>query len=276
MTAETPSFKDMTLAAIQMVSSADPQTNMHSAAQLIQHAADKGAQLVLLPEYFCLMGKQDQDKLAIREADGQGPLQDFLSKQACQHGIWLIGGTIPLESPDNDRIYNSCLVYGPDGSRHARYDKIHLFGFDNGREYFSEADTIKAGWPDTSMPILPCGPVGLSVCYDLRFPELYRAMDGVNLIVVPSAFTYTTGRAHWDVLLKARAIENQCYVLAAAQGGRHDSGRRTWGHSVLIDPWGTPIDALPEGPGVVMGELSMDRLQRVRKALPALEHRTLV
>lgn len=263
------------VAAVQMVTSTDMDDNMNTAAAWIQAAADNGARLVVLPEYFCFMGRHDTDKLAYKEWPGDGPLQHFLSAQAYQHGIWLIGGTIPLAIEGDERIYNSCLVYGPDGQLVSRYDKIHLFGFDNGDEIYSEASTIQAGDAVPTTFDGPCGPTGLSVCYDLRFPELYRAMGPVNLIVVPSAFTFTTGRAHWDVLLRARAIENQCYVLAAAQGGKHENGRRTWGHSVLIDPWGEVIDQLPQGPGLVCGTVEARRIAQVRSSLPALTHRIL-
>lgn len=263
------------VAAIQMVSSSSMDDNMNSAASWIQAAADNGARIVLLPEYFCFMGHHDADKLDYKEQFGDGPLQHFLSAQAYQHGIWLIGGTIPLAIAGDERIYNTCLVYSPDGQLQARYDKIHLFGFDNGQEAYSEAVTIRAGDNLPQTFEAPCGTVGLSVCYDLRFPEMYRAMGPVNLIVVPSAFTYTTGKAHWDLLLRARAIENQCYVLAAAQGGKHENGRRTWGHSVLIDPWGNVVDQLPEGPGLVCGAVDPDRIEQVRTSLPALTHRTM-
>lgn len=266
---------NLNVAAIQMVSSMNIEKNMEDAACLIQQAVAKGAQLVLLPEYFCIMGRRDTDKLNAREVHGSGPLQTFLSQQAQLHGIWLIGGTIPLESPKNDRIYNSCLVYGPDGAERARYDKIHLFGFDNGREVFSEAETILPGKGGPQSFLAPCGTVGLSICYDLRFPELYRAWNDVSLIVVPSAFTYTTGKAHWETLLRARAIENQCYVLAAAQGGDHENGRRTWGHSVLIDPWGVVLDQIATGPGLALGTVAINRMERVRTSLPALSHRCL-
>ncbi len=266
---------NITVAAIQMVSTTTIDDNMNAAAHWIQVAVDGGAQLVLLPEYFCLMGRRDTDKLAYKEDVGNGPLQHFLSSQAHKHGIWLIGGTIPIAIPSDDRIYNTCLVFGPDGQRYARYDKIHLFGFTNGDEVFSEATTIRAGENAPLTFQAPCGPVGLSVCYDLRFPELYRAMGPVNLLVVPSAFTHTTGQAHWEILLRARAIENQCYVLAAAQGGKHENGRRTWGHSVLIDPWGIVIDQVPEGPGLACGVVNLKRIAQVRQSLPALQHRTI-
>lgn len=263
------------VAAIQMVSSTDADDNIRTAEYWIKHAAEQGVKLVLLPEYFFIMSQHDTDKLKYKEILHRGPLQKFLSEQARRHGIWLIGGTIPLAVDTDVRIHNSTLVYDPQGNLRARYDKIHLFGFDNGAEAYSEATVIRAG--DNAPQVFdgPCGRVGLSICYDLRFPELYRAMGSVNLIVVPSAFTHTTGKAHWEILLRARAIENQCYVLAAAQGGKHDNGRRTWGHSVLIDPWGKIMEQLPEGPGLVAGEINPDRIARVRTSLPALAHRTL-
>lgn len=263
------------VAAVQMVSSTRVDDNLKVAEYWIRTASARGAELVLLPEYFCIMGQHDTDKLAEKEKAGNGPLQEFLAAQAREHGIWLIGGTIPVAIKDDKRIFNTCFVYGPDGRQRARYDKIHLFGFDNGKEVFSEADTIQAGCNSPVTFQGPCGPTGLSVCYDLRFPELYRALGSVNLIVVPSAFTYTTGKAHWEILLRARAIENQCYVLAAAQGGKHENGRRTWGHSVLIDPWGEVIDQIPDGPGLACGVIDLDRIAQVRTSLPALTHRTL-
>lgn len=263
-----------TVAAVQMVSSTRVDDNLEQAAQGIARAAEAGAHLVVLPEYFCVMGRKDTDKLDLREAPGQGPIQDFLRSQARQHGIWLVGGTLPLETEEAGRIYNSSLVFGPDGSQLARYDKIHLFGFSGASEAYDESRTILAGTQPQSFDA-PCGKVGLSICYDLRFPELYRAFAPASLLVVPSAFTFTTGSAHWEVLLRARAIENQCYVLAAAQGGRHENGRRTWGHSMLIDPWGDIVDCLPEGPGIVVGDIVRERLTEVRASLPALQHRVL-
>ena len=266
------------VAAIQMVSRATIEPNLREAAELIGAAAGEGAQLVGLPEYFCLMGLQDGDKVAVREADGRGPLQDFLAAQAAQHGIWLAGGTIPLVAPAHDRVLNTLLVYDPQGRRVARYDKIHLFSFQRDGERYDEARTI---WPGRTPATftLEDGPltlkVGLSVCYDLRFPELYRALDGPDLILVPSAFTATTGRAHWETLLRARAVENLCYVLAPAQGGRHENGRRTHGHSMLIDPWGAILAQREEGPGVVMGEVDPARIAECRQSLPALKHRVL-
>jgi nitrilase len=266
------------VAAVQMLSRATVAPNLADAAALIESAAHEGAQLVALPEYFCLMGMQDTDKLAIREQDGHGPLQEFLAAQAARHRIWLVGGTVPLVSPADDRVLNTVLVYDPQGRRAARYDKIHLFSFQREGESYDEARTI---WPGAS----PCTfelaegalhlKVGLSVCYDLRFPELYRAMGAPDLILVPSAFTATTGRAHWETLLRARAVENLCYVLAPAQGGRHENGRRTYGHSMLIDPWGNVVAQREEGAGVVAGDLEMSRIQECRQSLPALGHRVL-
>lgn len=262
------------VAAVQMVSTPDVAENLAQAAELIARAAAGGARLVSLPEYFCLMGRTDRDKLAIREEDGAGPIQDFLSAQAVQHGIWLAGGTLPLACPEPGRVFNMQPVYAPDGRRVVRYDKIHLFSFQRGAESYDESLAIRPGAEVRTFDT-PAGPAGLSVCYDLRFPELYRAFGTVSLILAPAAFTYTTGQAHWEILLRARAIENQCYVLAAAQGGRHPNGRRTWGHSMLVDPWGDIVDVLPEGPGVVGGTIDPMRLHEVRQALPALRHRVL-
>jgi nitrilase len=262
------------VAAIQMVSTPIVTENLNAASQLIAKAAQSGAVLVALPEYFCFMGQKDSDKLGVSEKEGEGPIQEFLSAQARQYGIYLVGGTLPLVSPDAGRVYNTSMVYGPDGTALVRYDKIHLFNFKRGAEAYDESVAIRPG-ADVRTFDAPFGRVGLSVCYDLRFPELYRALGQVDLILVPAAFTYTTGRAHWELLLRARAVENQCYVLAPAQGGIHPNGRRTWGHSMLIDPWGDIVDVLPEGPGVVGGNIDSTRLTEVRTALPALRHRVL-
>ena len=271
-----PSLASATLAVagVQMVSGIDPAANCEAAAVQIAQAAAGGARVVVLPEYFCLLGQRDTDKVGLREPEGDGPLQSFLSEQASQHGIWLIGGTVPLTSSRPSRVRNTCLVFGPDGRRSARYDKIHLFGFNRGEERFDESATIEAGRTPVVIDI-DGWRIGVSVCYDLRFPELYRALAPCDLIVVPSAFTYTTGEAHWEILLRARAIENQCYVLAPAQGGRHQNGRRTWGHTMLIDPWGEVLQVLPEGAGVVAGTLQRQRIADVRRSLPALTHRIM-
>jgi predicted amidohydrolase len=263
-----------TVAAIQMVSTPDVAENIASARRLVAEAAAGGATLVSLPEYWPIMGMSDTDKVAHAEQVGDGPIQQFMADAAREHGIWLIGGTLPLVSNDAARVMNTTLVYQPDGEPAARYDKMHLFGFEKGDESYNESRTIVPGAAVGTFEA-PFGRVGLSVCYDLRFPELYRAMGECALIVVPAAFTHTTGLAHWEVLLRARAIENQCYVLAAAQGGRHQNGRRTYGHSMLIDPWGEVKAQLAEGEGVISGELDADFLASVRESLPALKHRRL-
>jgi len=264
----------LSVAAVQMVSATSPAANQAAAAAGIARAVAGGARVVALPEYFCLLGRRDTDKVGLREAEGEGPLQAFLAGQARAHGIWLIGGTLPLVASRPSRVRNTCLVFGPDGLPVARYDKIHLFGFQRGAERFDESATIEAGRTPVVVDIEGWR-IGLSVCYDLRFPELYRALAPCDLIVVPSAFTHTTGQAHWEVLLRARAIENQCYVLAPAQGGQHENGRRTWGHSMLVDPWGDIVEVLPEGEGVVLGTLSRQRIAEVRASLPALAHRIM-
>lgn len=273
----------MRVAAAQMVSTPRVDDNLRTAEALIAQAAAAGARLVALPEYFCLMGHADEDKVAAREAEGRGPIQDFLATQARRHGLWLVGGTVPLAAPQPDRVKNSVLVYGPDGARVARYDKIHLFAFSRGSESYDEARTITPGERVASFefaaPGAPKLKVGLSVCYDLRFPELYRALaaDGraPDLILVPAAFTATTGRAHWETLLRARAIENLCYVLAPAQGGRHENGRATFGHTMLVDPWGGVVASLASGPGLVIGDVDTQVIAQTRADLPALSHRVL-
>ena len=266
----------MKIAALQMVSTPDVERNLAAAARLLERAAAAGAQLAALPEHFALMGRRDEDKLDIAEVQGDGPIQHFLAAQARAHGLWLVGGTLPLREPGRPRVRNSSLVFAPDGRLAARYDKVHLFAFDNGRERFDEARVLDPG----SQPVaLQAGPlrVGLSVCYDLRFPELYRALMSppCDVLCVPSAFTYPTGQAHWEVLLRARAIENQCVVLAPAQGGTHETGRRTWGHSMIVDPWGEVLAMLAEGEGVVLAEVDTARRDAVRTQLPALRHRRL-
>ena len=257
-----------------MVSSPSVDDNLATARRLVAQAAAGGALLVVLPEYWAIMGQQETDKLAHAEQPGSGPIQDGMAQMARQHGIWLIGGTLPLISGQEGKVLNTTLVYDPQGEPAGRYDKIHLFGFTRGTESYNESRTIVPGAQVRSIET-PFGRVGLSVCYDLRFPELYRAMGDCALMVVPAAFTHTTGRAHWEVLLRARAIENQCYVLASAQGGLHPNGRRTWGHSMLIDPWAEVKAVLPEGEGVVSGEIDPLFLAGVRESLPALAHRTM-
>jgi predicted amidohydrolase len=262
------------VAAVQMVSTPRVDDNLRCAAQLIAEAVAQGAVCVALPEYFPVMGMRDKDKFAVGEADGAGPIQDFLAQTARRHGIWLVGGSIPLTAASAGKLLNSCLVFDPQGARVARYDKIHLFGFEQGAERYDEGATIEAGSALAAFDT-PFARVGLSICYDIRFPELYRALGVADLLVIPAAFTETTGRAHWEILLRARAIENQCYVLAVAQGGRHENGRETHGNSMLVDPWGGIIDRLKKGPGIVIGEIDHARIKEVRTSLPALSHRVM-
>jgi nitrilase len=257
-----------------MVSTPRVEENLQTAATLIAEAVGQGADLVALPEYFPIMGMRDGDKVKVREADGRGPIQDFLAETARKHGIWLVGGSMPLIAGDAGKVLNSCLAYNPQGERVARYDKIHLFGFEKGKERYNESSTIEAGRETVGFDT-PFGRVGLSICYDMRFPELYRALGVVDLLVIPAAFTEVTGRDHWEVLLRARAIENQCYVLAVAQGGKHENGRETHGNSMLIDPWGVILDRLPKGAGVAVGDVDHARIAEVRASLPALKHRVM-
>ena len=261
-----------------MVSTPDIQENLNIAGSLIQAAAQDGGQVIVLPEYFCLMGLKDQDKVHARENFGAGPLQEKLASFAQDNHIHLVAGTIPLESQDKSKVLNTTLVYDPKGQVVSRYDKIHLFGFQTAKERYQESETIQAGNTPGLLKIVINDQewnFGLSICYDLRFPELYRALGIVDCHIIPAAFTYTTGQAHWEILLRARAIENQCYVLASAQGGTHLNQRRTWGHSMLIDPWGTVLGDLPAGEGFISGVLSKDKLNEVRSQLPALAHRKL-
>jgi nitrilase len=262
------------IAAVQMVSEPEVQANLAAAGELIARAAGEGARLVALPEYFCILGRRERDKVTVREEYGHGPIQDFLAETAARNKVWLVGGSAPLACADPDRVRNSCLVFDDAGRRVARYDKIHLFGFDLGTERFQESRSIEPGSEVVTVDA-PFGRLGLSICYDLRFPEMYRSMGAVDLILVPSSFTATTGKDHWEMLLRARAVENQAYVLAPAQGGHHKNGRDTWGHSMIIDPWGKVLAVLAEGPGVVAAELDHAEIARVRQVLPALTHRVM-
>ncbi|MCE7506665.1 carbon-nitrogen hydrolase family protein [Polynucleobacter sp. IMCC30063] len=266
------------LAAVQMVSTPDVKENLQTASRLIQQAAQAGAQLVLLPEYFCLMGLKDIDKIRVREKLGVGFMQDQLAQLAKEQQIYLVAGTIPLETNQAAKVNNTTLVFDPAGKMIARYDKIHLFSFQTADEHYDEANTLVAGVSPALLQINLDGvlwKMGLSICYDLRFPELYRALGEVDCHLVPAAFTYTTGKDHWEILLRARAIENQCYVLASAQGGTHLNRRRTWGNSMLVDPWGEIEQCLVAGEGFILGTLSKDKLNAVRSKLPALLHRKL-
>ncbi|HET9652154.1 MAG TPA: carbon-nitrogen hydrolase family protein [Usitatibacter sp.] len=262
------------VAAIQMASGPHVAANLQEAQRLIELAAATGARIVALPEYFAIMGMKDTDKVKAREKDGQGPIQDFLAAQARRHRIWIVGGSVPLEATTPDKVRNTCLVYNQDGERVARYDKIHLFGFDMGHERFTEERTIEPGSQVCTVDS-PNGRIGISICYDLRFPELYRAMGEVDLIMVPSAFTETTGKAHWDTLVRARAIENLAYVVAPAQGGYHVNGRETHGHTMIVDPWGIVLDRLPRGSGVVVAGVNPTYQAKIRRSLPALTHKTV-
>ena len=262
------------VAAVQMASSPHVGSNLTEAERLIDLAAEQGAKIVVLPEYFCIMGKKDTEKVAVREKVGDGPIQRFLAKMAKEHKIWLIGGSVPLVSNYPNKVRNSCIVFNDKGEQVARYDKIHLFGLDLGTEHYHEENTIESG--DKVVVVdTPYGKIGLSICYDLRFPELYRAMGEVDMIVVPAAFTETTGKAHWETLVRARAIENLCYVIASAQGGYHISGRETHGNSMIVDPWGVILDRLPRGSGIVIANINPHYQQSLRASLPALKHKTI-
>jgi nitrilase len=272
------SNSELNMASIQMVSTPRINENLDVAARLTKIAANSGAQLAVLPEYFCLMGLKDVDKVDARETAGSGPIQERLAAMAQENNIYLVAGTIPLETKEPNKVLNTSLVFDPKGKQIARYDKIHLFGFQTGTERYEESETIAAGSDPCHFTIKVSGlewRFGLSICYDLRFPELYRSLGQVDCHIIPAAFTYTTGKDHWEILLRARAIENQCYVLSSAQGGLHLNRRRTWGESMLIDPWGQILSNLPEGEGLIQGTLSKDKLKEVRSKLPALNHRKL-
>ena len=275
---KAPDNAILKIASVQMVSTPNLEENLNAAGKLVHLAAQDGAQVVVLPEYFCLLGLKDTDKLAVREVFGKGPIQERLAAIAQANSIYLVAGTIPLEAKEANKVLNSTLIFDPSGRCISRYDKIHLFGFQTLTERYQESETIEAGNQPGLVSLDIKGVhwrFGLSVCYDLRFPELYRSMGEVDCHLIPAAFTYTTGKEHWEVLLRARAIENQCYVLASAQGGTHRNGRRTWGHSMLIDPWGAILGDLPEGEGFISGLLSKEKLNEVRSKLPALKHRKL-
>jgi predicted amidohydrolase len=262
------------VAAIQMASGPKVEGNLSEARRLIAKAAEQGAKLVVLPEFFAIMGMNEQDKVKVREQLGQGPIQSFLSEMARKHKIWLVGGSMPLAASTPDKVRNSLLVFDESGAQVARYDKIHLFNLTLGNESYNEAQTIE---PGNQVVVIdsPFGRIGLAICYDLRFPELFRAMKDVNIIVLPSAFTATTGKVHWEPLIRARAIENLSYVIAAAQGGYHVSGRETHGHSMIVDPWGRIMDELQRGSGVVIADVNPSYQASLRNSLPALSHRTL-
>ena len=262
------------VAAVQMVSAPQLGPNLEAAGRLIAAAAAAGARLVALPENFYLIGRHEGDKVKLREPDGKGPIQDFLSRTARQQRVWLIAGTVPIAARDEQRIRGACLVYDSDGGRVARYDKMHLFRFTAGDERYDETRTLEAGERPVAVDS-PFGRLALSVCYDVRYPELYRALAPFDAMFVPSAFTVPTGAAHWETLLRARAIENQAYVVAPAQGGVHASGRRTYGHSMIVDPWGAVLAVQAEGEGIVLAEMDLARIREVQAALPAHANRRM-
>lgn len=268
--AQQSAFK---VAAIQMASGPNVEGNLKEARRLIANAVEQGAKLVVLPEFFAIMGMNEQDKIKVREQPGHGPIQSFLGETARKHKIWLMG-SLPMAASVPDKVRNTLLVYDEAGEQVARYDKIHLFNLTLGNESYNEAQTIEPG-DQVVVVDSPFGRIGLAVCYDLRFPELFRAMKDVNIIVLPSAFTATTGKVHWEPLVRARAIENLSYVIAAAQGGYHVSGRETHGHSMIVDPWGRVMDELQRGSGVVIADVNPSYQASLRKSLPALSHRTL-
>jgi len=263
-------------AAIQMASGPQVSSNLLEAEKLIAEAAKAGAKLVALPENFAIMGMHESDKVQVREADGKGPIQDFLSQVAKKNGVWVVGGTIPLVADDANKVRAACLVYNDQGQRVARYDKVHLFDVsvpDSGEEY-RESDSVEPG-KDVCVIDTPFGKLGVAVCYDLRFPEFFRSMSraSLDIIVIPSAFTAKTGAAHWEVLLRARAIENLSYVIAPNQGGFHKNGRQTYGHSMIVDPWGVVLDCYKTGAGFVCGNVDKNRLEKTRASFPVLDHR---
>lgn len=265
-------------AAIQMASGPNVQANLDEAEKLINTAVQQDARLIVLPEYFAIMGIHDADMVKVAETAGEGPIQAFLRDQASKHGIWLVGGTVPIQSDEAGKVYASCLLHDDSGVQVARYDKIHLFDvtLEDTDESYTESETLTHG-NKVVVVDTPFGKLGLAVCYDLRFPELFRAMvdEGMEICVLPSAFTGLTGKAHWESLIRARAIENTSYVIAAGQGGYHVSGRETHGDSMIVDPWGVILNRLPHGTGVVVSEIDLDKLQRTREMFPVLEHRRL-
>ena len=266
------------IAAVQMASGPNVNANLTEAGRLIAMAAGAGAGLVVLPENFAIMGMSEIDKVNVREEDGQGPIQNFLAEQSAKHGVWLVGGTVPLVAGDSNKVRGACLLINDKGERVARYDKIHLFDvhLPESGENYNESETIEKG-SDVVVVDTPFGKLGLAVCYDLRFPELFRKMAdlGVQIIALPSAFTAMTGRAHWKVLLRARAIENLCYVVASAQGGYHVSGRETFGNSMIVNPWGVVTDHLTSGSGFVIADIDLEYLESMRRNFPVLEHRKM-
>ena len=266
------------IAAIQMASGTNVSANLIEVSKQIVSAAEDGAKLIVLPESFALMGMTDAEQVEISEEQGQGRIQEFLSAQAKENQVWIIAGTLPIKSENANKVYAACFVYNDKGEQVSRYDKIHLFDvyLEATSETYHESETLDAG-KNIVVIETPFGKVGLAICYDLRFPELFRqlVLQGAEIIVVPSAFTASTGKAHWDLLLRARAVENLCYVVASAQGGYHVSGRETYGHSMIVDPWGTVIDCLPNGSGYVIADIDIENINKIRHSFPVLQHRKI-
>lgn len=266
------------VAAIQMTSSANVARNLAVARDLLQQAARQGAAVAVLPENFAFMGMGEADKLAVAEAQGTGPIQDFLAEQARSLGLWIVAGTMPLQVAGETRVAAACLVYDAAGSTVARYDKIHLFDVDvpGKTESHRESRGVRPGTQPVTVDT-PAGRLGLAVCYDVRFPELFRELlaQGAEWFTLPSAFTVPTGRAHWELLLRARAVENLCYMVAPAQSGFHENGRETHGDSLIVEPWGRVLARLPRGTGVITAELDLARQRRLRQDFPAVRHRRL-
>jgi len=266
------------IAAIQMASGTNVSANLIEVSRQILSATQSGAKLIILPENFAYMGLQDSDQINIAEDDGEGSIQNFLSEQAKNNKVWLIAGTIPIKSSRKDKVYAACLVYDDKGKRISRYNKIHLFDvhLEITNETYKESETLEAG-NETIVVDTPFGKIGLAICYDLRFPELFRqlVLQGAEIIVLPSAFTAITGKAHWEVLLRSRAIENICYVVASAQGGYHVNGRETHGDSMIVDPWGTVLDRLPQGSGYVISDVDIENVKSIRQNFPVLQHRKI-
>jgi nitrilase len=262
------------IAAIQMVSGPEVGPNLEAAGRLIAQAAQEGARLVALPENFYIIGRHEADKVKVRERDGTGPIQDFLAQAARTNRVWIVGGTAPIAGDDPNRIRSACLVFDDSGRRVARYDKMHLFRFTAGDERYDETRTVEHGTAPLAIES-PFGRLALSVCYDVRYPELYRSLGEFDALFVPSAFTVPTGAAHWETLLRARAIENQAYVVAPAQGGTHAGGRRTYGHTMIVGPWGEILAVREEGEGVVAAEMDLARIREVQSSLPAHANRRM-
>lgn len=266
--------QQLTVAAVQMVSTTDVQQNLIHMQKQVRQAAEQGADWVLLPEYWPIMGQNDSDKWQIAEIAGQGKLQTAMSHIAQECKIILFGGSIPIKSPQSNKVFNRLLVYGKNGEPLYHYDKMHLFSFQRGNEYYAESDSIVSG---SHIPHFSHDGwnIAQGICYDLRFPEFFRAQSPFDILMLPAAFTHTTGLAHWHLLLKARAIENQSYVIAAAQGGKHQNGRCTFGHSIIIDPWGEIVAEHATGEGIICHTITREKLNQIRHQLPALQHRVL-